>query len=266
MALGVSSCERAPAPTGPNLKRSAVFVDAARGMLGRQCDRARELTQGLLAGRSSVAERRELSAHTHACAECARELERALRQARMQVAVGNSSHAVSRSSKRWRVVRNLALPCFALVLVSRAFPASDLARVELLAGEASLRGAALVANGAPARCARADVVATGADSRARLCLNDAEIVLGSESVLSIEKPSAARARLHQGQIEVTGSACIASIFGFVALDDACARIAVDARGVSVEVQRGQVSMLDSRGEVRVEPGAPMRLVLLCHKY
>lgn len=228
-------------------------------MLGPQCDRSRALAQDFVAGYASDAERRQLSAHTRECSECAGELARQLQRARTHAADGHAARAGSRTSKRWRVVRNLALPSLALVLVARAFPKSDFARVELLAGEASLRGAPLIVDAPATHCARADVVATGAGSRVRLSLGDAEIVLGADSALRIEEPGAVRARLEHGEIEVAGTASIASAFGFVALDNARARIAIDAHGVSVEVRSGRATLLDSSGEAFVRAGTCARL-------
>lgn len=171
----------------------------------------------------------------------------------------SSSAAGGRSKASWMIV--ILVAGYAAVRLTPDPAGSAHATLEALAGEVLTLGDPLPA-GAPARLLqRGDWVRLPEGSKARLSFGATRVEIAACSELQIEEPSTRRVRLETGALDVFGPLLVTSSYGIVQVEAGHATVRIDASGLRVEAEDGNVRAIDSRGEHQLESGESAQLAL-----
>jgi len=246
------------------------------------CDEALARTRRL-ATRSLEGERaRELRAHIAGCEECARSyreamgtaallgsstrtareerLRRARRDLRRREALSLGAHQGGR--ERWFRLRTILLPAlFFYLILSVLGVGARGARIELVThtGPLLLDGEVVEAGDERRVLPGGTWCETGAGARASLGLSGGALQLEADTHLYVEDVERARFRLHSGALSVVGDAAFVTVLGFVEVEGASGRIALDDTGLLLEPLRGAWTVVDSQGRRTLEPGTAVVL-------
>ncbi len=206
-----------------------------------------------------------LRAHTGGCPEC-RDLYREAVRTAAHIGHAHRTERVDteRAVRRWNLwrdvisahatprgraarLRTLLYPaffCYLIVQFAGGGPKERVLEVEVLEGTVH----------AGPSLGRGEICATGSDGRACLQTEDGLARLEPDTRLLVERVSPPRLRLLTGRIELEGSWQVATTLGVVEVTEGLATMNLDGGGLECVGVRGDVLLIDSRGERSLTPG------------
>lgn len=205
--------------------------------------------------------------HLHGCAEC-RELYR--QQIAVKARVGR---AVTRTGvgtgallgrsetprfaprhRRLLVVIALSLAIAGVVRIGGSLRPDPTLGVQWIEGEFFVAGEPTGASYGPRTGLRGDLLQTGPDGRARVGLDEGQILIGARTTLLVESAVARRVRMIGGRVTVEGVGRLMTPFGVVEVDGGAVEVSLFGDAYDLVVLEGAARLVSALGTQEISAG------------
>jgi ferric-dicitrate binding protein FerR (iron transport regulator) len=156
--------------------------------------------------------------------------------------------------RRLLVVIALSLAIAGVVRLGGGLRPDPTLGVQWIAGEFFVAGEPTDESYGPRMGLRGDLLQTGQDGRARVRLDDGQLLIGASTTLLVESAVARRVRMVGGRVTIDGKGKLMTPFGVVVVDDGAVEVSLIGDEYTLNVLEGSAQLVTALGAEEIHAG------------